>query len=122
MEVWRDGKLVHLNGTLVSDKGEPAEAPQVASTNDGAKLGLSLRPLDPSERRESGIAQGLVIEDVGGAAAFADVRPGDVLLAVNGKPVTSVGEVRDLVAKASKSVALLIQRGDDKIFIPVRIG
>jgi serine protease Do len=123
MDVWRDGKLVHLDGKLVSDKGEPAENDaQVASTNNGTKLGLSLRPLDPSERRESGIASGLVIEDAGGAAAFAGVQAGDVLLAVNGKAVSSVGEVRDLVAKASKSVALLIQRGDDKIFIPVRIG
>jgi len=26
------------------------------------------------------------------------------------------------VAKADKSVALLIQRGEDKIFVPVRIG
>jgi hypothetical protein len=27
-----------------------------------------------------------------------------------------------VVAKANKSVALLIQRGSDRIFIPVRIG
>jgi serine protease Do len=27
-----------------------------------------------------------------------------------------------VVAKADKSVALLIQRGEDKIFVPVRIG
>jgi serine protease Do len=74
------------------------------------------------ERRQSGIAAGLVIEDASGAAANAGIEAGDVLLAVNGKPVTSVGQVRDLVGKASKSVALLIQRGDDKIFIPVRVG
>jgi serine protease Do len=36
--------------------------------------------------------------------------------------VTSVAQVRDVVAKSAKSVALLIQRGDEKIFIPVRIG
>jgi serine protease Do len=30
--------------------------------------------------------------------------------------------VREVVGKSSKSVALLIQRGNDKIFIPVRIG
>jgi serine protease Do len=27
-----------------------------------------------------------------------------------------------VVAKSDKSVALLIQRGDDKIFVPVRLG
>jgi serine protease Do len=123
LEVWRDGKLVQLNASLgkAGDKGDRSE--QMASSGDnGAKLGLALRPLDPMERRESGIASGLVIEDAGGAAAIAGVRRGDVLLSVNGKPVSSVDQVRDLVGKANKSVALLIQRGDDKIFIPVRIG
>jgi serine protease Do len=122
MEVWRDGKLVHLTATLGSDKGEPADTEQVASVDKGAKLGLALRPLEPAERREAGLPSGLVIEDAGGASAIAGVQPGDVLLAVNGTPVTSVAQVRDVVAKSAKSVALLIQRGDEKIFIPVRIG
>jgi serine protease Do len=122
MDVWRDGKMVHLTATLGSDKGDPADTEQVASTDQGAKLGLSLRPLEPAERREAGLPAGLVIEDAGGAAAIAGVRPGDVLLSVNGRPVSSVEQVRDVVAKSSKSVALLIQRGDEKIFVPVRIG
>jgi serine protease Do len=124
LEVWRDGKPMLVTATLANstDKAEPGERPELASVDKSAKLGLSLRPLEPIERRQSGIAQGLVIEDVGGAAAAADIQPGDVLLAVNGKPVTSVDQVRDLVGKASKSVALLIQRGNDRIFIPVRIG
>jgi serine protease Do len=124
LDVWREGKLVHLNGTLAnaSDKAERAGTYKVAAADSGARLGLSLRPLDPAEQRESGIPSGLVIEDAGGAAAIAGVRRGDVLLSVNGRPVASVDQVRDLVGKASKSVALLIQRGDDKIFIPVRIG
>jgi serine protease Do len=124
LEVWRDGKVVQLNATLgnAADKADRSGQLASAGVDTGAKLGLALRPLDPAERRESGIAAGLVIEDASGASAIAGVRPGDVLLSVNGKPVSSVGEVRDLVGKANKSVALLIQRGDDKIFIPVRIG
>ena len=35
---------------------------------------------------------------------------------------SSVDQVREVVAKSDKSVALLIQRGGDKIFVPVRIG
>ena len=50
------------------------------------------------------------------------MQPGDVLLAVNGKPVSSIDQVRDVVSKSGKSVALLIQRNGDKIFVPVRIG
>ena len=46
-----------------------------------------------------------------------------VLLSINGTPAQSVEQVREVVAKATnKSVALLIQRGEDKIFVPVRIG
>ncbi|TFW36174.1 DegQ family serine endoprotease [Massilia horti] len=124
LEVWRDGKPMQVTATLgsSSDKAAPADRSELASNDSGAKLGLALRQLNPQERAQSGIADGLLIEDVGGAAAAADIQPGDVLLAVNGKPVTSVGQVRDLVGKASKSVALLIQRGNDRIFIPVRIG
>ncbi len=124
LDVWRDGRIVQLNATLgnASDKPDPADNEGLASLDGGARLGLALRPLEPIERRQSGIPSGLVIKDAGGAALAAGVQPGDVLLSVNGKTVTSVAQVRDMVGKSSKSVALLIQRGDDKIFIPVRIG
>jgi serine protease Do len=86
------------------------------------RLGLALRPLDPLEKRQAGLPSGLLIEDAGGAAASAGVQPGDVLLSVNGRAVNSIGDVKDVVGKSSKSVALLIQRGDERIFIPVRLG
>jgi len=125
LDVWRDGKLVRLDATLgdASEKGKRPQEELAASVQDNsAKLGLALRPLEPVERRQSGIAAGLVIEDASGAAAMAGIEPGDVLISVNGRTVNSVDQVRDVVAKASKSVALLIQRGSDRIFIPVRIG
>jgi serine protease Do len=124
LDVWREGKVMQIEAKLgdASDKLASNEHEDNAGADNGAKLGLALRPLDPSERRQLGIGAGLLIEDVGGAAASANVQPGDVLLAVNGRSVTSVEQVREVVSKASKSVALLIQRGNDKIFIPVRIG
>lgn len=124
LDVWRDGKIVRLNAILgsASDKAAPAERAELAANDSGARLGLALRPLEPIERRQSGIASGLVIEDAAGAAVAAGIQPGDVLLSVNGKPVSSVAQVRDMVSKSTKSVALLIQRGSDRIFIPVRIG
>ncbi len=65
---------------------------------------------------------GLLIEDAGGPAALAGVQAGDVLLAVNGTPVKSIDQVRQAVAKSDKSVALLVQRDGNKIFVPVRIS
>ncbi len=88
------------------------------------QLGLSLRPLEPEERREVGVAEGLVIEQARGPAAAAGVQPGDVLLAINGTPAKNIEQVRAAMAKATagKSVALLIERDGNKIFVPVRLG
>jgi serine protease Do len=41
---------------------------------------------------------------------------------VNGKRTRSLKEFRDAVAQAGKVVALLVQRGDQQVFIPVRPG
>jgi len=124
LDVWRDGKIVQIPAKLgnANDKLAAAEPEAAEAADVGGKLGLSLRPLEPVEQRQSGIASGLLIEDAGGAALNAGVQRGDVLLSVNGRPVNSVNQVRDVVGKSTKSVALLIQRGSDRIFIPVRIG
>jgi len=123
LEVWRQGERQELQAKLGDASDKPA---QVAKADTGAgqgKLGLALRPLQPQEKREAGVDTGLLIEDAAGPSAQAGVQAGDVLLAINGTPAQSLEQVREVVAKATnKSVALLIQRGEDKIFVPVRIG
>ena len=44
------------------------------------------------------------------------------MLSVNGTPVTSVEQLRTLVHGRTDQVALLIQRGDTRIFVPVGLG
>jgi serine protease Do len=123
MEVWRQGRKVDVTAQLASatEKVAKAESRGADNTADG-KLGLTLRPMQEAEKRQASVAAGLLVEDVSGAAARAGVEPGDVLLAVNGTPARSVEQVRAAVSGSDKSVALLIQRGADKIFVPVRIG
>ena len=123
LSVWRQGKSVELTATLgdASDKGKNALAKADEAVGKG-QLGLSLRPLDADERREVGVSAGLVIEQARGPAAAAGVQPGDVLLAINGAPAKDIEQVRAAMAKAGKSVALLIERNGDKIFVPVRLG
>jgi len=122
LEVWRKGSMQEITARLgnAADKGT-----QVASAKDAAakgKLGLALRPLEPQERQEAGVDGGLVVAQVAGPAAIAGVQPGDLLLAINGTPIKSIEQVREAVARSDKSVALLVQRGEEKIFVPVRIG
>ncbi len=92
---------------------------------EDGKLGLALRALSDAERRASeaiGVGQGLVIEQVAGAARAAGVEAGDVLLAVNGRRVGSVDPLRSAVAGAPKQVALLLLRDGHRIFVPLRLG
>jgi len=122
LSVWRQGKSLELTATL----GDASDKASKQARNDDAvgkgQLGLSLRPLDPQERREVGVAEGLVIEQARGPAAAAGVMPGDVLLAINGAPARNIEQVRAAMSKAGKSVALLIERDGNKIFVPVRLG
>jgi serine protease Do len=121
LDVWRDGKTLTLTATI----GNAAESTMADNnTGEGApsRLGLSLRPLNPDERQQSGISGGLVVEDAEGHAAEAGIQPGDVVLSVDGTPVQSVGQLRKLVQDHGKQVALLIQRGDARLFVPVTLG
>ena len=122
LKVWRD----HAERTIDAKLGGADEATEkvVADARDGGggQLGLTLRPLTGEEKREAKVDAGLVIEDVSGAAARAGIQSGDVLLAINGKPVQSIEQVKGVVAGKPKSVALLVQRDGEKIFVPVKVG
>jgi serine protease Do len=123
LDIWRKGSAQDITAQLGSadDKAKKVADARDTKAPQG-RLGLALRPLQPEEQRQSGINGGLLIQDASGPSAMAGVQPGDVLLAVNGSPVKSVEQVREAVAKAEKSVALLIQREGSKIFVPVRLG
>ncbi|HEX7637796.1 MAG TPA: DegQ family serine endoprotease [Burkholderiaceae bacterium] len=120
LEVWRDKKAKTLVATLESSTAKDAASDDGAPAS-GEKLGLSLRPLNRQERGEVG-AGGLLVEGVQGASAKAGIQEGDVVLAVNGKPVDSVEDVKSVLAGKPKRVALLIWRDGAQIFFPVNLG
>ena len=122
LEVWRQGKREELSARLGDASDKKAHVAQADEALDKGKLGLALRPLQPQEKRQAGVDGGLVVENAAGPAALAGVQPGDLLMGIDGKPVQSIEQVREAMAKSGKSVALLIQRDGNKIFVPVRIG
>ncbi|SFD45012.1 Do family serine endopeptidase [Paracidovorax konjaci] len=122
MDVWRHGRQEEITATLGDASDKPAKLARAEQAVGKGQLGLSLRPLQPQERSEAGVSAGLVVEAARGPAALAGVEPGDVLLSINGSPAQNMEQVRAAMAKAGKSVALLIQRDGDKIFVPVPLG
>jgi serine protease Do len=118
--VWRDRERKTLSVTVgeLSDK-VAASAPSGAPQPTG-KLGLAVRPLTPEEQRSAKSDGGLLVENASGPAAQAGIRSGDVILGVNGESVQTVEELRTAVNKAGDVVALLVQRNDERIYVPVR--
>ena len=121
LEVMRNGKLMTITATVGSASAATVAANGKAAP-DSTHLGMTLRPLTQSERDQAGVPGGLVVEDATGRAAEAGIQQGDVVLAVDGTPVQSVEQLRKLVHEHDNQVALLIQRGDSRIFVPVGLG
>jgi serine protease Do len=120
LEISRNGATKEIEVKVGELKGAKVASADSAGQDHG-RLGLALRPLNPEERQQAG-TKGLVVEQASGPAARAGIQPGDVLLAVNGTSIQSVEQLRALVAKSGKTMALLIQRDDGKIFVPVDLG
>ena len=76
----------------------------------------------PEEQKQVGVDGGLVVEEAAGPAARAGIQPGDVILSFNGTPVKDAEQLRELVSKSGKHVALLVQREEARIFVPVDLG
>ena len=122
LKVWREHASRDVQIKLGSADPSSAQVADAEGSVQGGQLGLNLRALTRDERRASGIEQGLVVEGVAGPAARAGIEPGDVLLAINGKPVQSVEQLKDVLQRKPKSVALLVVRDGEKIFVPVNLG
>ena len=113
VKVWRDGAERTLGVTVGTMQDEKVAANDESDTQaNSGKLGLMVQQGD----------QGLVVAQASGPAAAAGVQPGDVILGVNNRPVKSVSELKSAVEKAGKHLALLVQRGDATVYVPVDLG
>jgi len=129
LEVWRDGKLRKMNLRVVERDPPGAVQTSLNTTprrggveKQGAEqtaLGLTVRPLTAEERQQVDTQGSLVVEDAQGAAAER-LRPGDIIVAVGGAPVKTVAELQSLIKAAPRSVALLIQRGQQQLYATLR--
>jgi serine protease Do len=121
LEIIRKGnpKEIDIN---VGELRNPKVAARAEASRPQDRLGLAVRPLQPDEQHQAGVNGGLLVEEAAGPAARAGIQPGDVILSVNGTPVTSVEQLRSAVDQAGKHVALLVQREEARIFVPIEPG
>ncbi|TVO67393.1 DegQ family serine endoprotease [Denitromonas ohlonensis] len=121
LEIWRDRKARSIEATLGGQDNERLQARGGGQQNAGGKLGLSARPLSAAEAEQLKVPGGLVVEDVDGPAARAGIQKGDVVLALNNTPVKDVAGFRKLLEQAGDRFALLVQRGEGRLYLGVRL-
>ena len=85
-----------------------------------------LGELTTEQKRELKMNSGLLIEDVRGASARTELRPGDIIIALISKGATTevrtVDQFNKLLAQYEKgsNVTLLIRRGEMQTFITIK--
>ncbi|HEY5762160.1 MAG TPA: DegQ family serine endoprotease [Rhodocyclaceae bacterium] len=119
LKVWRERKEKTLTVTV----GEmPNQSVAAADSPDGAQLGVAVRPLAKNEAANAQLEGGLLVLKVTGAAAQAGIEVGDIILAVNGAAMETVDDLRASLKGVGRHAAVLVQRGESRIFIPVDLG
>ena len=122
LTLFRDGHQKHINVTIGTQEKQPA---QVKEKKAEMTLGLSLTDITPevASRYRLSVEKGVLVTAVEPSGPAMDkVLAGDVILEVNGTPVTSTTALRDLLSKinAGKIVRLLVQRRDQTIYTTVK--
>ena len=126
-EVLRKGATKTLSVTV----GEaPADKEEAANPNKGLnkpeinRIGLLLRDLTPQQKKKLNGKGGLMVVDVQGLAAQAGIRRGDVVLGLNNTEVQSLDQFNKQLAAipSGKTVAVLIQRGDNTLYVPIKVS
>ncbi len=109
-------------------RGETPSEPQEKG-DKSPKLGITVQDVTPeiaSRLGMQGQAQGVVVSDVvdGGPAQRAGIRPGDIILELNKRPVKRSQDIAGEIGKMKDGdVALMrVRRGDQAIFVAVPVG
>lgn len=126
VEVLRKGNEKILNvaiGEMPSDATDASPANKPAVKQEVDRIGLILKELTPQQKKKLNGKNGLLVAEAQGVVAQAGIRRGDVILGLNNTEVQSLEQFNKQLASfgAGKTIALLVLRGENTLYVPVKI-
>ncbi len=133
VELWRNGKKLTKQvklGELEKAEDRLNGSSDVSENETSEVLGMELATINDDVRQSlklSEEAEGVVVVDVDpdSEAAEKEIRPGDIILEVQLKPVKTVGEVKktleEILETDRKSVLMLVRRGPNSRFVALQV-
>jgi len=126
VEVLRKGRTKNLRikvGEMASDDLQVAQNKNTPTKEEVNKIGLTLTALTPQQKKKLNGENGLLVTSSTGAAAEAGIRRGDVVLGLNNSETQSVVQFNKQInaVRKGKTVAVLVQRGDSTLYVPIKV-
>ena len=124
VEIWRKGNIKTLRvkiGEMPDDRMQASNKKTIKESVN--RIGLVLKETNAKDKKMLDGRNGLVVTKASGPAVSSQIREGDIILALNNTPVTSVRAFNREINKTpkGKTIALLIYRNGDTLFVPVKV-
>ncbi|SAK82027.1 peptidase S1C, Do [Caballeronia fortuita] len=128
LTIWRKGQTRDLSITVAEmqpdkvAKTEQKKAPQPKERASNS-LGIAVSDIPAEQRKALKLPSGGVqVDAVEGPAARAGFQKGDIIMRIGDTDITSAKQFQELAQglDASKMVAILVRRGDNTQFVPLR--
>lgn len=120
-----NGKTLQLTiGEMPTEQAETQTGSKESAKPEANKIGLLLRELTPQQKKKLNGKNGLLVVESSGAAAQAGIRRGDVILGLNNSESQSVDLFNKQInaVPAGKTVAVLVQRGENTLYVPIKVA
>ncbi|NPT36542.1 DegQ family serine endoprotease [Paraburkholderia xenovorans] len=125
--IWRKGQTRDLPVTIAEmqpDKTVKADQkkPPVPKQRATNVLGVAVSDIPADQLKALKLRNGVQIDAVDGPAARVGLQKGDIILRVGDTDITSAKQFDDVSSHldSQKMVALLVRRGDNTQFVPIR--
>jgi serine protease Do len=128
VQVWRKGAARELTVVVGELAEETVRSPKTQRPVEkkANRLGLVVSELGREQQRDLKVRGGLLVEDVRGNTARADLRRGDIILALIARgeniEIKGVEQFNTLLGQFDKgaNITLLVRRGDLQTFVTIK--